>query len=125
MHVFFSSRRRHTRWTGDWSSDVCSSDLVDHGLELAQHFVHENRIRQAASSLGAGQFCINEAVNYAKQRTTWGKPLARNQAIQFPLVELHTEAAMLRQLIRFTAWSLDQQHHMAGGERSAEPTHMR
>src|SRR6266487_4420993 len=23
---FFSSRRRHTRWTGDWSSDVCSSD---------------------------------------------------------------------------------------------------
>src|SRR5438876_10494636 len=26
---FFSSRRRHTRWTGDWSSDVCSSDLPD------------------------------------------------------------------------------------------------
>src|SRR6266487_7045448 len=26
---FFSSRRRHTRWTGDWSSDVCSSDLRD------------------------------------------------------------------------------------------------
>src|SRR5690348_13329801 len=24
---FFSRRRRHTRWTGDWSSDVCSSDL--------------------------------------------------------------------------------------------------
>src|SRR5690348_3471990 len=30
---FFSSRRRHTRWTGDWSSDVCSSDL---GRELAR-----------------------------------------------------------------------------------------
>src|SRR5437870_8823815 len=26
--VFFSSRRRHTRWPRDWSSDVCSSDLV-------------------------------------------------------------------------------------------------
>src|SRR5437763_16222654 len=24
---FYSSRRRHTRYTGDWSSDVCSSDL--------------------------------------------------------------------------------------------------
>src|SRR5436189_2122120 len=24
---FFSSRRRHTRYIGDWSSDVCSSDL--------------------------------------------------------------------------------------------------
>src|SRR5438876_12407366 len=27
LGFFFSSRRRHTRWTGDWSSDVCSSDL--------------------------------------------------------------------------------------------------
>src|SRR5690348_10173854 len=27
MFFFFSSRRRHTRWTGDWSSDVCYSDL--------------------------------------------------------------------------------------------------
>src|SRR5207253_3745124 len=26
---FFSSRRRHTRWPRDWSSDVCSSDLND------------------------------------------------------------------------------------------------
>src|SRR5256885_10541867 len=26
--VFFSSRRRHTRLQGDWSSDVCSSDLI-------------------------------------------------------------------------------------------------
>src|SRR6267143_5515587 len=26
---FVSSRRRHTRWNCDWSSDVCSSDLVD------------------------------------------------------------------------------------------------
>src|SRR5438309_9726426 len=27
MNFFFSSRRRHTRWNCDWSSDVCSSDL--------------------------------------------------------------------------------------------------
>src|SRR5690348_18146641 len=27
LSFFFSSRRRHTSWTGDWSSDVCSSDL--------------------------------------------------------------------------------------------------
>src|ERR1017187_5304996 len=26
--LFFSSRRRHTRYIGDWSSDVCSSDLT-------------------------------------------------------------------------------------------------
>src|SRR6266487_5777389 len=35
MLFFFSSRRRHTRWTGDWSSDVCSSDLGHAVLEYA------------------------------------------------------------------------------------------
>src|SRR5439155_3823462 len=28
LHFFFSSRRRHTSWPRDWSSDVCSSDLT-------------------------------------------------------------------------------------------------
>src|SRR6266487_469338 len=32
VFFFFSSRRRHTRWTGDWSSDVCSSDLRGRAL---------------------------------------------------------------------------------------------
>src|SRR3978361_75869 len=34
---FFSSRRRHTRWNCDWSSDVCSSDLTD---DAGTGFVH-------------------------------------------------------------------------------------
>jgi acyl-CoA dehydrogenase len=77
------------------------------GLAVAQHFVHENRIRQAASSLGAAQYCIDESVKYAKQRKPFGRPLASNQAIQWPLVELHTEAAMVRTLIHKTAWEMD------------------
>src|SRR5690625_7084837 len=38
---FFSSRRRHTRWPRDWSSDVCSSDLSDTqgGSTLTQQYV--------------------------------------------------------------------------------------
>src|SRR5437763_15885158 len=32
---FFSSRRRHTRYIGDWSSDVCSSDLISVRLNFA------------------------------------------------------------------------------------------
>src|SRR5439155_15472472 len=31
LFFFFSSRRRHTRWPRDWSSDVCSSDLFLEG----------------------------------------------------------------------------------------------
>src|SRR5690242_21945122 len=35
---FFSSRRRHTRLTCDWSSDVCSSDLPRHRLIFVEEF---------------------------------------------------------------------------------------
>src|SRR5256885_8045028 len=44
---FFSSRRRHTRLQGDWSSDVCSSDLV------AELVVDHD---QALGIVGQGQF---------------------------------------------------------------------
>jgi len=77
------------------------------GLQIVQHFFNENRIRQAASSLGAGQFCIHESVEYAKVRKPFGKPLATNQGIQFPLVELQAQAEMLRALIHKTAWQMD------------------
>jgi len=78
------------------------------GLQVVQHFFNENRIRQAASSLGAAQFCIDESIEYAKQRKPFGKPLAVNQAIQFPLVELQTQCEMLRALIHKTAWTMDE-----------------
>jgi acyl-CoA dehydrogenase len=77
------------------------------GLQVVQHFFNENRIRQAASSLGAAQYCITESVAYARQRAPFGKPLAANQAIQFPLVELQTQCEMLRALIHKTAWLMD------------------
>ena len=77
------------------------------GLQVVQHFFNENRIRQAASSLGAAQFCIDESVAYAKERKPFGKPLAQNQGIQFPLVELQTQCEMLRALIHKTAWMMD------------------
>jgi alkylation response protein AidB-like acyl-CoA dehydrogenase len=77
------------------------------GLGVVQMFFNENRIRQAASSLGAAQFCINESVQYAKERRPFGKALATNQGIQFPLVELQTQCEMLRALIHKTAWQMD------------------
>ena len=82
------------------------------GLEVAQTFVHENRIRQAASGVGAAQYCIDQSVAYAKDRVVFGKPLWTNQAIQFPLAELQTECEMVRNLVYKTAWQLDREHHM-------------
>ncbi|MFQ3594710.1 MAG: acyl-CoA dehydrogenase family protein [Sphingomonadaceae bacterium] len=94
-------------FTGVWVPETAIFGPLGGGLALAQHFVHENRIRQAASSLGAATYCIEEAVRYARARKPFGKALAENQAIQFPLVELATQCEMLRLLIRKTAWEMD------------------
>ena len=98
-------------FTDVWVPDSAIFGEPDNGLPLAQSFVHENRIRQAAGSLGAAVYCIEEAVRYARQRQPFGEDLSRNQAIQFPLVELATQAEMLRLLIRKTAWQMDQMQH--------------
>lgn len=95
-------------FTNVWVPESAVLGEVDDGLMVAQHFVHENRIRQAASSLGAADFCVRESVAYARERKPFGQELARNQAIQFPLVELATQVEMLRLLIRKTAWEMDQ-----------------
>jgi alkylation response protein AidB-like acyl-CoA dehydrogenase len=82
------------------------------GLACINVFTHENRIRQAASGVGAAQYCIAESVTYAKQRVTFGKPLSERQAIQWPLVELQTECDMLRNFVYRTAWQMDRDDHL-------------
>src|SRR5690606_40093121 len=44
-HFFFSSRRRHTRFSRDWSSDVCSSDLDLHYVDDSQPGISRRRLR--------------------------------------------------------------------------------
>src|SRR2546429_1407367 len=63
---FFSSRRRHTRCSRDWSSDVCSSDLVAAGEarreegEETEPGISSLRCRQAQGSRPAGRFaCVS------------------------------------------------------------------
>ena len=107
-------------WTFNMPTDHATISLTDvrvphdaifggegRGLGVVQMFFNENRIRQAASSLGAAQYCIDESIKYAKERKPFGKPLATNQGIQFPLVELQTQCEMLRALIHKTAWGMD------------------
>src|SRR5439155_15784439 len=54
---FFSSRRRHTRWPRDWSSDVCSSDLY---LEFTMTDVTKIQARgEDFSDIGHGKFKIS------------------------------------------------------------------
>jgi alkylation response protein AidB-like acyl-CoA dehydrogenase len=100
-------------FTNVWVPDSALLGPPEGGLALAQSFVHQNRIRQAASSLGAATFCVEESVRYARARKPFGEELAKNQAIQFPLVELATQCEMLRLMIYKTAWDMDHMPHEA------------
>jgi alkylation response protein AidB-like acyl-CoA dehydrogenase len=87
------------------------------GLDIIQNFFNENRIRQAASSLGAATYCVREAVEYAKVRKPFGKALATNQGVQFPLVDLHTQCELVRALVYKTAWRMDRYGAMSESDK--------
>src|SRR5256886_11644603 len=52
LDFFFSSRRRHTRFDCDWSSDVCSSDLLA-VRQLVSEYLAQNDFRVSAAASGA------------------------------------------------------------------------
>lgn len=110
----------YNHWTFNMPSDHAEVELNNvhvsdsailhkegEGLVIAQKFVHENRIRQAAASAGAARYCIQQAAKYARERIVFGEPLSKKQAIQFPLVELYSECEMVRNFIFKTAWEMD------------------
>lgn len=80
---------------------------VGRGLDYAQLFVHENRIRQAASSLGAAQFCIDRSIEFVQRKRVFGSRLVDYQGIQWQLVELQTDAELLRNTLYATAEAMD------------------
>ncbi len=57
------------------------------GFRYLLHGLNPERILVAASSLGAGMRALARAVDYAKQRVVFGRPIGQNQAIQHPLAE--------------------------------------
>src|SRR5579862_5180453 len=62
---FFSSRRRHTRWNCDWSSDVCSSDLI-HFFSLQGRGDQLGALMERGADIGRGQF--EQPLQGGKQR---------------------------------------------------------
>src|SRR5437660_11738997 len=65
MRSFFSSRRRHTRWPRDWSSDVCSSDLLGEAiveLDLVSKKVFDKTLELHQQVCG-GELTIGDAAD--------------------------------------------------------------
>jgi alkylation response protein AidB-like acyl-CoA dehydrogenase len=71
---------------------------VDHGFRMAMWALEGGRIAIAAQALGIGEAAIAEAIAYAKQRETFGQPIASYQAIQWMLADMATELEAARLL---------------------------
>src|SRR5688572_33448643 len=90
VFFFFSSRRRHTRFDCDWSSDVCSSDLkangnkkfderryddaidqYDHAIRHLQGTFHEDPENERSEERRVGKECRSRWSPYHKKKKKW------------------------------------------------------
>jgi acyl-CoA dehydrogenase len=69
------------------------------GFKLGQQWIGIGRVKHGARALGVAERCLEMATSYAKQRVTFGKPLADRQAIQFMLVDCYVELNAARLMV--------------------------
>ena len=77
------------------------------GFKLAMETFNQTRPDIGASATGLMRRCIDECVAYAKERKTFGQPIANHQLIQWMLAEMAIRAEGTRLLYQKAAWSLD------------------
>ncbi|MFC6103937.1 acyl-CoA dehydrogenase [Olivibacter domesticus] len=78
------------------------------GFKFAMKTLEGGRIGIAAQALGIASGAFELALKYAKERQTFGKPIAEHQAIQFKLADMHTQIEAARLLCLKAAWLKDQ-----------------
>ncbi|HKN89628.1 MAG TPA: acyl-CoA dehydrogenase family protein [Acidimicrobiia bacterium] len=69
--------------------------------------LNAERILIASEALGVGRAALRRAVAYAKERIVFGRPIGQNQAVAFPLAEIHARLRAAEGMIRRAAWMLD------------------
>jgi len=89
------------------------SEQEGDGEQHLRKLLAEIRIVTGAMALGTAQAALDEAIRYAGERKQFGKPINRFQAIQMKLAEMATDLEAARHLVRYAAWSKDQDlpHH--------------
>jgi alkylation response protein AidB-like acyl-CoA dehydrogenase len=78
------------------------------GFTVAMATLDGGRIGIAAQALGIAQAAFDVAREYAKERRTFGKPIAEHQAIQWKLADMATEIDAARLLVYRAAWLKDE-----------------
>lgn len=77
------------------------------GFKIAMKGLDGGRLNIAACSIGGARFCLEQAVDYTRERKQFGKPLNAFQALQFKLADMATELDAARLMLHRAALSLD------------------
>ena len=78
-----------------------------HGFRFAMAGLDGGRLNIAACSLGGAQLALDKAVEYAREREQFGRPIADFQSIQFKLADMETELQAARVMLYEAAARLD------------------
>jgi butyryl-CoA dehydrogenase len=87
------------------------------GLKIALESLDGGRVGIAAQAVGLAQGAMEAAARYAKQRRTFGKPIAEYQAIQWMLADMQTEIEAARALTHYAAFMRDKESREPGSRR--------
>jgi len=78
------------------------------GFKNLGHILGEIRTMTGALALGLGQAALDDSIEYADQRTQFGKPIGAFQAIAHKIADMATELEAARDLIYHSAWKITQ-----------------
>lgn len=92
---------------------------LNNGFRVAGSQLTHGRLKIAAIALGIAQRALDEAIAFAKQRETWGKPIATRQGVQWLIADSHVELQSARWLTYRAAWMADQAHNGGPGDDEA------
>jgi butyryl-CoA dehydrogenase len=90
-----------------------------HGLKIALESLDGGRVGIAAQAVGVGQGAFECAVRYAKQRRTFGHPIADYQAIQWMIADMQTDIEAARSLTHYAAFHRDREIQQGRSSQSA------
>jgi acyl-CoA dehydrogenase len=78
------------------------------GFKLIMQNFNSERIGMAASCTAYARVCLDEAIAYAKERKTFGKPISQHQVIRHKLVDMAQRVAASQAMLELLAWRLGQ-----------------
>ncbi|MGJ5202585.1 acyl-CoA dehydrogenase family protein [Bradyrhizobium sp. HKCCYLR20261] len=78
------------------------------GFKLIMHNFNSERMGMAASCTAFARVCLDDAIAYARERHTFGKPLAQHQVIRHKLVDMAQRVAASQAMLEMLAWRLEQ-----------------